>query len=99
MLKKNCWYATDILKIVKQFQIFDFIGSEGIYWNLKNYGSLPFTYIHGKAFIEVVAINLIFKNVFLRHVCAAPEKNNNSITRIINIIAYSTGFNLRGCSF
>ena len=86
MLKKNCWYATDILKIVKQFQIFDFIGSEGIYWNLKYYGSLLFTYIHGKAFIEVVAINLIFKNVFLRHVFAAPEKNNNSITRSLTLL-------------
>ena len=86
MLKKNCWYATDILKIVKQFQIFDFIGSEGIYWNFKNYGSLLFTYIHGKAFIEVVAINLIFKNVFLRHVFAAPEKNNNSITRSLTLL-------------
>ena len=64
MLKTNCWYATDILKIVKQFQIFDFIGSEGIYWNFKNYGSLLPTNILGKAFIEVVAINLIFKNVF-----------------------------------
>ena len=64
MLKTSCWHETDILKIVKQFQIFDFIGSEGIYWNLKNYGSLLPTNILGKAFIEVVAINLIFKNVF-----------------------------------
>ena len=99
MLKKNCWYATDILKIVKQFQIFDFIGSEGIYWNLKNYGSLLPTNILGKAFIEVVAINLIFKNVFLRHVFAAPEKKQQQYNKIINIIAYSTGFNLKGCSF